>query len=247
MTHINLLCITMKPIFSDLLFLVLFTVPFVLYLAKIARGSFAELPAHLSAEENSLRELYQTATELYDQDNYEAAAATAMIVAAQEDNPALAFDAANLVAKCEAQLGNYEAAEEYLQQALHLATSSPKANTTDMQEVRLYSLGQLSELYLNQSKDEQAWAVLSEAKVLAESAQIAENPQFKKLILGPIYHNLAILHERAHDWSEATKYYWLAREIWEKSPELDSRRQASHEAYMLCGKKAAQKMFDAPE
>ncbi|MDX1989212.1 MAG: tetratricopeptide repeat protein [Candidatus Obscuribacter sp.] len=239
----------MENCFQDVLWLLAISTPFFFLLKTLANVRFDEPPAYRhppEANNDLILQLYNTARELYEQGQYQAAAATARVVMESERSQSLALKAANLAGLCELASGDLQEAETILRQGLEQVTQCSEASHQEMLVVRLMFLTSLALLYIREERDEQAWAMLNEALPLAE-AQTAfkDEPEFKTQVLGPIYHYLGVLHEDGLDWSVAAGYYQKELAIWPADEESFSERvEAAQHAYMRCARNAAWKMFD---
>lgn len=238
----------MEHCFQDVLWLLAIGTPFFFVLKSCANATFDDLPAYRHPpEENTdlILQLYKTAMDLYEQEQFQAAAATARIVMESERSQALALKAANLAGLCELASGNLEEGALILRQGLETVINCSEANRQEMQAIRLMFLTALARLYLAQKKDELAWSMLNDALPLAEAqAQVNTDLEFKTQVLGPIYHYLGFLHEDSLDWSVAAGFYQKEMVVWPNNWRFGERIKTAEEAYLRCARKAARKMFD---
>jgi tetratricopeptide (TPR) repeat protein len=238
----------MENCFQDVLWLIAIGVAFFFILKTFANVKFDDPPAYSHPPEESndlIWQLYKTAMELYEQEQFQAAAATARIVMESERSQSLALKAANLAGLCEFASGDLQEAAAILRQGLQTVTNCSEANRQEMQAIRLMFLTALARLYLAEKKDELAWSMLNDALPLAE-AQAKSNTEleFKTQVLGPIYHHLGFLHEDALDWSVAAGFYQKEMFVWPNNWRFGERIKTAEEAYLRCARMAAKRMFD---
>jgi tetratricopeptide (TPR) repeat protein len=187
-------------------------------------------------------QIYRTAVGLFEDEDYEAAAATARLVSSED--LLLNLEASKLIAVCDYKSGNYDLAIDEMQQGLQLIATFENPDAPELRMFKLAFLSFLAEIYLDQGNDELAWRMLHEAQPFAEIEDAAnQDPLFRKGSLGMIHHNLAILYERSHQWSLAANHYGLAYQIWQEFPDCEQRCKACHAGYMTCGENALRQMY----
>jgi hypothetical protein len=239
----------MEASYQDVTCILVISIVFFAILAKFTGVNF-DHPAtyHTTDDSNSdvNLQLYRTAVGLFEDDDYEAAAATARLVSSED--LLLNLEATKLIALCDYKSGNCDLAIDEMQQGLQLIDSSKHPYAPELRMFKLTFLSLLAEIYMSQGNDELAWRMLNEAQPLAEIEDAAnQDPLFRKGALGMIHHNLAILYERSHQWSPAARHYWLAYQLWQEFPECEEFYRASHAAYKTCGKNALRQMYEGSD
>ena len=184
--------------------------------------------------------LYETSWKIFEEENYQAASALASLVAA---SPELEIPALHLAALCEVKLGNLVEAEIILRSAMADNASLSKPGISQYMD-QLLILGTLAELYLLQHSDAQAREVLAQTQIISEILRdFHQDPEFRKIVLGPVHHNLGILEERVVNFAAAAAHFTLAAQVWEEFPEFLQRKQICVRAATECAREAAERML----
>ncbi len=231
----------------DVFLLLVITLGFLLCLAKLAKARFIDFPTATPSEKDfadPMQQLYMTAQALMEENNPDAAAAMARLVAADTSNLTRSLSAARLAGKSELQQGKTSQAKVDFLQGLNSIANSHEKQTPELRYLHLLLLGELANIYIKENNDDPAWSTLEQARQLAESEKSAlHDPSFRRNVLAPLYHNLGIYNERGRDWFQSAKYYELAAEIWQDLPEDQNQLSVCRDAYLHCARHAAEKMF----
>lgn len=233
----------MQP-FQDVALTVVIAVVFFAILAKFSGVAFDHTATYQAEDINTdpNLQLYKTAVTLFEQHEYEAAAATARFVSA--DDLFLNLEVTKLIALCHYNSGDWDLAIDEMQQGLQLIASNVNPDSSELRMFKLTFLSRLSEIYSQLGNDELAWHTLHQAQPLAELENATnQDPQFRKGVLASIHHNLALLYQRSEQWSQAVRHYELAFKVWQEFPECEEFYKASHAAYMACGANALREMY----
>ncbi len=239
----------METTYQDVACIFFISIVFFAILAKFTGVDFNH-PAtyHTTDDGNSdvNLQLYRTAVALFEDEDYEAAAATARLVSSEDIF--LNLEATKLLALCDYRAGNSDLAIDEMQQGLQLIDSSKHPYAPELRMFKLTFLSLLAEIYMSQGNDDLAWRMLHEAQPLAEIEGAAnQDPLFRKGALASIHHNLGILYERSRQWSMAAKHYGLAYQIWQEFPDCEQRSKVSHAGYMTCGENALRQMYQGSD
>lgn len=239
----------METTYQDVTCILVITIVFFAFLAKFTGVNFNH-PAtyHTTDDSNSdvNLQLYRTAVALFEDEDYEAAAATARLVSS--DDIFLNLEATKLLALCHYNSGNWDLAVDEMQQGLQLIATSENPDSSELRMFRLTFLSRLTEIYSQLGNDDLAWRTLHQAQPLADLEDATnQDPQFRKGVLASIHHNLALQYQRSEQWSQAVRHYELAFKVWQEFPECEELYKASHAAYMACGANALREMFSGSD
>jgi len=202
---------------------------------------------------NPALQLYQTADNFYEEEDYNSAAATARLLTGDVQNIVLSANASLILALCHFKLSEFKEAADAASDGLELIEQCADGDAPDLKHIELNLLLLLWNSTV-QDENRQHGLLLKARQVLESPVLVFENDYEKNLWSATIYHNLAVVEERLGDLDGATENYDRAGKFWsafpQDSPHFSRRYNESVAGFIECGRRHLSRIYklnsDAP-